>query len=43
MMVVLFILGMFLDWVGILLLTVPIFLPILTGAGIRRPARHSRA
>src|SRR3954464_15176880 len=28
MMVVLFILGMFLDWVGILLLTVPIFLPI---------------
>src|SRR6478609_288227 len=30
MMVVLFILGMFLDWVGILLLTVPIFLPILT-------------
>jgi tripartite ATP-independent transporter DctM subunit len=30
MMVVLFILGMFLDWVGILLLTVPIFVPILT-------------
>src|SRR3954464_4803532 len=30
MMVVLFILGMFLDWVGILLLTVPIFLPIIT-------------
>ena len=29
MMVVLFILGMFLDWVGILLLTVPIFVPIL--------------
>ena len=29
MMVVLFILGMFLDWVGIMLLTVPIFLPIL--------------
>ena len=29
MMVVLFILGMFLDWVGILLLTVPIFLPIM--------------
>ncbi|TMH03847.1 MAG: TRAP transporter large permease subunit, partial [Betaproteobacteria bacterium] len=26
---VLFILGMFLDWVGILLLTVPIFLPIM--------------
>src|SRR5574338_542645 len=30
MMVILFILGMFLDWVGILLLTVPIFVPILT-------------
>jgi tripartite ATP-independent transporter DctM subunit len=30
MMFVLFILGMFLDWVGILLLTVPIFVPILT-------------
>ena len=30
MMVILFVLGMFLDWVGILLLTVPIFLPILT-------------
>jgi TRAP-type mannitol/chloroaromatic compound transport system permease large subunit len=29
MMVILFILGMFLDWVGILLLTVPIFVPIL--------------
>jgi tripartite ATP-independent transporter DctM subunit len=29
MMITLFILGMFLDWVGILLLTVPIFLPIL--------------
>jgi TRAP-type mannitol/chloroaromatic compound transport system permease large subunit len=29
MMGVLFILGMFLDWVGILLLTVPIFLPIM--------------
>jgi tripartite ATP-independent transporter DctM subunit len=29
MMVILFILGMFLDWVGILLLTVPIFLPIM--------------
>ena len=29
MMTVLFILGMFLDWVGILLLTVPIFLPIM--------------
>ena len=32
MMVILFILGMFLDWVGILLLTVPIFLPILESA-----------
>jgi tripartite ATP-independent transporter DctM subunit len=31
MMVILFVLGMFLDWVGILLLTVPIFLPILIG------------
>jgi TRAP-type mannitol/chloroaromatic compound transport system permease large subunit len=29
MQLVLFILGMFLDWVGILLLTVPIFLPII--------------
>ena len=29
MQVILFILGMFLDWVGILLLTVPIFLPIM--------------
>jgi len=29
MMVILFVLGMFIDWVGILLLTVPIFLPIL--------------
>ena len=29
MMMILFILGMFLDWVGILLLTVPIFLPIM--------------
>ena len=30
MMAILFVLGMFLDWVGILLLTVPIFVPILT-------------
>ena len=30
MMVILILLGMFLDWVGILLLTVPIFLPIMT-------------
>lgn len=29
MMFILFVLGMFLDWVGILLLTVPIFVPIL--------------
>jgi tripartite ATP-independent transporter DctM subunit len=29
MMMILFVLGMFLDWVGILLLTVPIFVPIL--------------
>lgn len=29
MMVVLFVLGMFLDWVGIMLLTLPIFLPIM--------------
>ncbi|WP_245525725.1 TRAP transporter large permease subunit [Mesorhizobium sp. M00.F.Ca.ET.216.01.1.1] len=29
MTIILFVLGMFLDWVGILLLTVPIFLPIL--------------
>jgi tripartite ATP-independent transporter DctM subunit len=31
MMGVLIVLGMFLDWVGILLLTVPIFLPIMQG------------
>ena len=31
MMLILFFLGMFLDWVGILLLTVPIFLPIMKG------------
>jgi tripartite ATP-independent transporter DctM subunit len=31
MMLILFVLGMFIDWVGILLLTVPIFLPILKG------------
>lgn len=31
MMFVLFVLGMFIDWVGILLLTVPIFLPIMQG------------
>ena len=31
MMIILVILGMFLDWVGILLLAVPIFMPILLG------------
>ncbi|KQW21904.1 TRAP dicarboxylate transporter subunit DctM [Afipia sp. Root123D2] len=31
MMFILFVLGMFIDWVGILLLTVPIFLPIMQG------------
>ena len=31
MMVLLVILGMFLDWVGILLLAVPIFIPIVRG------------
>jgi tripartite ATP-independent transporter DctM subunit len=31
MMLILFVLGMFIDWVGILLLTVPIFLPIMKG------------
>ncbi|MGB1012069.1 MAG: TRAP transporter large permease [Thiolinea sp.] len=33
MMLVLFILGMFLDWIGILLLTMPIFVPIIVGFG----------
>ena len=33
MMLVLFVLGMFLDWVGIALLTVPIFVPIITQLG----------
>jgi tripartite ATP-independent transporter DctM subunit len=33
MMVVLFVLGMFLDWVGIALLTMPIFVPIVTSLG----------
>jgi hypothetical protein len=41
MMVILFILGMFLDWVGILLLTVPIFLPILK-ALTSAASRHRR-
>ena len=33
MMVILFVLGMFLDWVGIALLTMPIFVPIVTDLG----------
>ncbi len=33
MMSLLFILGMFLDWVGIALLTMPIFVPIITSMG----------
>lgn len=33
MMLILFILGMFLDWVGIALLTMPIFVPIVIGLG----------
>ncbi len=30
MMAILFVLGMFLDWVGIALLTMPIFVPIMS-------------
>lgn len=33
MMAILFVLGMFLDWVGIALLTLPIFVPIITDLG----------
>jgi len=33
MMIILFILGMFLDWVGIALLTMPIFVPIIISLG----------
>ena len=33
MMVILFVLGMFLDWVGIALLTMPIFVPIIISLG----------
>jgi len=33
MMLVLIVLGMFMDWIGILLLTVPIFVPIITALG----------
>ncbi|WP_191601144.1 TRAP transporter large permease [Marinomonas algicola] len=34
MMVILLVLGMFLDWVGVALLTMPIFVPIITGLGL---------
>ncbi len=34
MMLILFILGMFLDWVGIALLTLPVFVPIVKGLGL---------
>jgi tripartite ATP-independent transporter DctM subunit len=34
MMVILLILGMFLDWVGVALLTMPIFVPIIIGLGL---------
>ncbi|MGR5206215.1 MULTISPECIES: TRAP transporter large permease [Vibrio] len=34
MMVILFVLGMFLDWVGVALLTMPIFVPIITSLGM---------
>ena len=33
MMAILFVLGMFLDWVGIALLTMPIFVPIIVSLG----------
>lgn len=33
MMLILFVLGMFLDWVGVALLTMPIFVPIVTNLG----------
>lgn len=33
MMAILFVLGMFMDWIGILLLTMPIFVPIIVGFG----------
>ena len=42
MMVILFVLGMFIDWVGILLLTVPIFLPIMKSLRMGRPVRPAR-
>jgi len=34
MMVILLVLGMFLDWVGVALLTMPIFVPIIVGLGM---------
>ncbi|MBM6550096.1 TRAP transporter large permease [Marinomonas ostreistagni] len=34
MMLILFVLGMFLDWVGVALLTMPIFVPIITNLGL---------
>lgn len=34
MMLILFVLGAFLDWVGIALLTMPIFVPIITSMGL---------
>ncbi len=34
MMAILFLLGMFLDWVGVALLTMPIFVPIITNLGM---------
>lgn len=34
MMAILFVLGMFLDWVGVALLTMPIFVPIITSLGM---------
>ncbi len=33
MMVIFFILGMFMDWIGIVLLTMPVFIPIVTRLG----------
>lgn len=34
MMIILMVLGMFLDWVGVALLTMPIFVPIVTNLGL---------
>ena len=33
-MIVLFVMGMFIDWIGIVLITFPIFIPIVKGLGI---------